>query len=185
MMAEDYHWLRASRIHQAVAHFLKHAPSHCHVVLTTRAELSLPLATLRAQNQLIEIDPVACGSDMQETKTFLDSTKPGVLELPDVQLLQRKTEGWPAALRIISSMPSQSGSGLKEYVHNLSGSQRPIAAYLAEMLDGLPWNWSTSCCERPFLIGSPSFMRSRNGFELEPHDPGVACRAPNAAHAAR
>ena len=29
-------------------------------------------------------------------------------------------------------------SSLKEYVHNLSGSQRPIAAYLTEMLDGLP-----------------------------------------------
>jgi LuxR family transcriptional regulator, maltose regulon positive regulatory protein len=138
LFLEDYHWLRASRIHQAVAYFLKHAPSHCHVVLTTRAEPPLPLATLRARNQLIEIDAVALRFDMQETKAFLDSTKPGVLELPDVQLLQRKTEGWPAALRIISSMPSQSGFGLKEYVHNLSGSQRPIAAYLAEMLDGLP-----------------------------------------------
>jgi LuxR family maltose regulon positive regulatory protein len=35
---EDYHWLSASRIHQTVAYFLKHAPSHCHVVLTTRTE---------------------------------------------------------------------------------------------------------------------------------------------------
>src|ERR1700692_1244239 len=138
LFLEDYHWLSASRIHQTVAYFLKHAPSHCHVVITTRAEPPLPLATLRAQNQLIEIDAVALRFDMRETKAFLDSTKPGVLELPDVQLLQRKTEGWPAALRIISSMGSQSGSGLKEYVHNLSGSQRPIAVYLAEMLDGLP-----------------------------------------------
>jgi LuxR family transcriptional regulator, maltose regulon positive regulatory protein len=138
LFLEDYHWLRASRIHQAVAYFLKHAPSHCHVVLTTRAEPPLPLATLRAQNQLIEIDSVALRFDMQETQAFLDSTKPGVLELPDVQLLQRKTEGWPAVLRIILSMRSQPGFGLKEYVHNLSGSQRPIAAYLAEMLDGLP-----------------------------------------------
>jgi len=138
LFLEDYHWLGASRIHQTVAYFLKHAPSHCHVVLTTRTEPPLPLATLRAQNQLIEIDSVALRFDMQETQAFLDSTKPGVLELPDVQLLQRKTEGWPAALRIISSMRSQSGFGLKEYVHNLSGSQRPIAAYLAEMLDGLP-----------------------------------------------
>src|ERR1700737_4522085 len=138
LFLEDYHWLSASRIHQAVAYFLKHAPSHCHVVLTTRAEPPLPIATLRAQNQLIEIDAVALRFDMQETKAFLDSTKPGVLEVPDVQLLQRKTEGWPAALRIISSMRSQSGFGLKEYVNNLSGSQRPIAAYLAEMLDGLP-----------------------------------------------
>jgi LuxR family maltose regulon positive regulatory protein len=138
LFLDDYHWLGASRIHQTVAYFLKHAPSHCHVVLTTRTEPPLPLATLRAQNQLIEIDAAALRFDMQETQAFLDSTKPGVLELPDVQLLQRKTEGWPAALRIISSMPSQSGSGLKEYVHNLSGSQRPVAAYLAEMLGGLP-----------------------------------------------
>jgi LuxR family transcriptional regulator, maltose regulon positive regulatory protein len=138
LFLEDYHWISASRIHQTVAYFLKHAPSHCHVVLTTRTEPPLPLATLRAQNQLIEIDSVALRFDLQETQAFLDSTKPGVLKLPDVQLLQRKTEGWPAALRIISSMPAQSGSSLKEYVHNLSGSQRPIAAYLTEMLEGLP-----------------------------------------------
>jgi LuxR family maltose regulon positive regulatory protein len=35
-------------------------------------------------------------------------------------------------------MPSQSGSAFKEYVHNLSGSQRTIAAYLSVMLDTLP-----------------------------------------------
>jgi LuxR family transcriptional regulator, maltose regulon positive regulatory protein len=138
LFLEDFHWLNASGIHQTVEYFLKHAPSHCHVVLTTRTEPPLPLATLRAQNQLIEIDAEALRFDMQETQAFLDSTEPGVLELPDVQLLQRKTEGWPAALRIISSMRPPSGFSLKEYVHNLSGSQRPIAAYLTEMLDGLP-----------------------------------------------
>ncbi|UQR63168.1 LuxR C-terminal-related transcriptional regulator [Bradyrhizobium sp. C-145] len=138
LFLEDYHCLSAPPIHQTVTYFLRHAPSHCHVVLTTRTEPPLPLATLRAQNQLIEIDAEALRFDMQETKAFLDGTRPGILELPEVQLLQRKTEGWPAALRIIASIPSQTGFGLKEYVHNLSGSQRPIAAYLAEMLDGLP-----------------------------------------------
>jgi LuxR family maltose regulon positive regulatory protein len=138
LFLEDYHWLSASRIHQTVAYFLKHAPSHCHVIITTRTEPPLPLATLRAQNQLIEIDTATLRFDMQETQAFLDSTKPGVLELPDVQLLQRKTEGWPAALRIVVSMPSQFGSAFKEYVHSLSGLQRPIAAYLSEVLDALP-----------------------------------------------
>ena len=138
LFLEDYHWLGAPRIHQTVAYFLKHAPPHCHVVITTRTEPPLPLATLRAQNQLIDIDAVALRFDMQETQAFLDSTKPGALGHADVQLLQRKTEGWPAALRIISAMRPQSGSGLREYVHSLSGSQRSIAAYLTEMLDGLP-----------------------------------------------
>jgi LuxR family maltose regulon positive regulatory protein len=135
---EDYHWLSASRIHQTVAYFLKHAPSHCHVVLTTRTEPPLPLATFRAQNQLIEVDAAALRFDMQETLAFLDRARPGVLELSEVRLLLRKTEGWPAALRIIVSMDLQSGPDLKDYVHSLSGSQRPIAAYLSEMLDVLP-----------------------------------------------
>jgi LuxR family transcriptional regulator, maltose regulon positive regulatory protein len=138
LFLEDYHWLSASRIHQTVAYFLKHAPLHCHVVLTTRTEPPLPLATLRAQNQLIEIDAEALRFDMQETQAFLDSMRPGVLEHSDVQLLQRRTEGWPAALRIVASMPPQFGFAFREYVHSLSGSQRPIAAYLSEMLDTLP-----------------------------------------------
>jgi LuxR family maltose regulon positive regulatory protein len=138
LFLEDYHWLSASRIHQTVAYFLRHAPSHCHVVLTTRTEPPLPLATLRAQNQLIEIDTEALRFDMQETQAFLDNVRPGALEFSDVQLLQRKTEGWPAALRIVASMPSQFGLAFKEYVHGLSGSQRPIAGYLSEMLDTLP-----------------------------------------------
>ena len=91
--------------------------------------LRSPLATLRAQNQLIEIDAAALRFDMQETQAFFERTRPGALALADVQLLQRKTEGWPAALRIIASMASQSGPDLKDYVRNLSGSQRPIAAY--------------------------------------------------------
>jgi LuxR family transcriptional regulator, maltose regulon positive regulatory protein len=45
LFLEDYHWLNASRIHQTVEYFLKHAPPHCHVVLTTRTEPPLPLAT--------------------------------------------------------------------------------------------------------------------------------------------
>jgi LuxR family transcriptional regulator, maltose regulon positive regulatory protein len=137
LFLEDYHWLNDPRIHQSVAYFLKHAPSHCHVVITTRTEPSLPLATFRAQNQLLEIDALALRFDQQETQAFIEHTRPGALELADVQLLQRKTEGWPAALRIIASMPSQTGPDLKEYVRNLSGAQRPIASYFAELLDGL------------------------------------------------
>jgi LuxR family maltose regulon positive regulatory protein len=135
---EDYHWLNDVRIHQCVAYFLGHAPSHCHLVITTRTEPALPLASFRAQNQLLEIDALDLRFDQQETQAFFDHNRPGALNLSDIHLLQRKTEGWPAALRIIASMPSQSGADLKEYVRNLSGSQRPLAAYLAEMLEGLP-----------------------------------------------
>ena len=56
---------------------------------------------------------------------------------PEVALLHAKTEGWPAVLRIVTAT-SQSGQEFGPYVRNLSAALRPIGAYLAEMLDGLP-----------------------------------------------
>jgi LuxR family maltose regulon positive regulatory protein len=137
LFLEDYHWVSDPGIHDAVAFFLKHAPSQAHVVLTTRAEPQLPLASLRANNQLLEIDASALRFDLQETGAFLEREKPGSLAPADVKLLHSRTEGWPAQLRIVVAT-SSSGQDFGQYVRNLPGMQRPIDAYLSEMLDGLP-----------------------------------------------
>ena len=138
LFLEDYHWITNPDIHEALSFFLSHAPSHCHVVLTTRTEPPLPLASLRAQNQLLEIDASALRFDLQETRNFLEIERPGTLVPSDVRLLHEKTEGWPAALRIVASTSTQLRQDFGQYVRNLSGTQRPIGAYLEELLDGLP-----------------------------------------------
>jgi len=137
LFLEDYHWVTNAGVHEALAFFLAHAPSHIHVVLTTRTEPPLPLASLRANNLLLEIDASALRFDPQETRAFLDHERPGSLDVAGVNLLHARTEGWPAALRIVVSTaaPDQDFS---EYVRSLSGVRRPIDDYLADMLDGLP-----------------------------------------------
>src|ERR1700688_1893638 len=69
---------------------------------------------------------------------FIDIERPGTLSPSDVRLLHEKTEGWPAALRVVTSTSIQLDQDFGQYVRNLSGAQRPIGAYLEEMLDGLP-----------------------------------------------
>jgi LuxR family transcriptional regulator, maltose regulon positive regulatory protein len=91
---EDYHWIGNSKIHESLAFFLKHAPSHCHVILTTRTEPDLPLASLRAQNQLLEIDASALRFDLQEARDFIELELAETLAPADVRLLVEKTEGW-------------------------------------------------------------------------------------------
>lgn len=135
---EDYHWITNPEVHEALSFFLKHAPSNCHVVLTTRTEPPLPLASLRAQNRLLDIDAAALRFDLQEMRHFIEVERPGTLSPSDVRLLHEKTEGWPAALRIVTSTSIRLDQDFGQYVHNLSGVQRPIGAYFEEMLDGLP-----------------------------------------------
>ena len=137
LFLEDYHLLTKPEIHDAVAFFLKHAPSHAHVVLTTRTEPPLPLASLRAHNQLLEVDASSLRFDLQETQTFLEREKAAGLQSADLMLLHSRTEGWPAALRIVVST-SASAPDLAQHLRNLSALHRPIDTYLAELLDGLP-----------------------------------------------
>jgi LuxR family transcriptional regulator, maltose regulon positive regulatory protein len=135
---EDYHWIGDGEIHESLDFFLKHAPSHCHVILTTRTEPDLPLASLRAQNQLLEIDGSALRFDLQEARDFIKAEFPETLVPADVKLLVEKTEGWPAALRILASTSVRIHEDFGEYLRKLSGTLRPIGAYLEELLDGLP-----------------------------------------------
>jgi LuxR family maltose regulon positive regulatory protein len=166
LFLEDYHWITDPRIHDAVTFFLRYAPSQIHVVLTTRTEPPLPLASLRANNELLEIDASALRFDLQETRAFLEQEKPGSLDFADVKLLHSRTEGWPAALRIVVCT-SSSTQDFAQYVQNLSSIPRPIDAYLAEMLDGLPGElvsfmlrtaildrFSAPLCE--VVVGAPS-----------------------------
>jgi LuxR family maltose regulon positive regulatory protein len=138
LFLEDYHWVTNPEIDEVLAFFLARAPSHCHVVLTTRTEPALPLASLRAQNQLLEIDASALRFDLQETLNFLETETPDALVPSDVKLLHEKTGGWAAALRIVASTPIESRQDFGRYVRNLSGTQRPIGTYFDEVFAGLP-----------------------------------------------
>jgi LuxR family maltose regulon positive regulatory protein len=138
LFLEDYHCVSDPAIHDAVEFLLRHAPSNLHVVIATRTEPPLPLAALRAQNLLLEIDVAALRFDLEETRQFLEHEGLGSLDPAQLRLLHERTEGWPAVLRIVAATASQSGENFSQYVRQLSGSSRPIGAYLADMVDGLP-----------------------------------------------
>jgi LuxR family transcriptional regulator, maltose regulon positive regulatory protein len=142
LFLEDYHWVNDPAIHDAIAFLLRHAPSHFHLVLVSRTEPPLSLAGLRARNQLLEIDASASRFDQEETRRFLEHEKLGSLHSADIKLLHERTEGWPAALRIVASTFLESGQDFGQYARQLSGTLRPIGDYLTEMLDGLPRDMS-------------------------------------------
>jgi len=55
LILDDYHVIEAKSIDQALTSLLEHLPSQLHLVITTREDLQLPLARLRARGQLTEV----------------------------------------------------------------------------------------------------------------------------------
>ena len=136
LFLDDYHLISLPVVREVVAFFLEHVPSHVHVVVCTRDDSTLPLARLRARNELLEIDASTLRFNFEETQCFIERECPGRLGPSTIRSLFANTEGWAAALRISASV-----LGRDEYQPESgtpSGASRPFAAYLEEMLKRLP-----------------------------------------------
>src|SRR5690606_25145995 len=55
LVLDDYHWIDAKPIDDALAFWIEHLPPNLHLVITTREDPGFPLARLRARGQLTEL----------------------------------------------------------------------------------------------------------------------------------
>jgi LuxR family maltose regulon positive regulatory protein len=130
IVLDDYHQIRSFEIHQSLAFFLDHLPSHVHLVLLTREDPPLGLARRRARRQVVDIRASDLRFDIQETTEFLNVA--GKLRLTPVQieLLESRTEGWIAGLQMAAL--SLRGGHSQSFFESFSGDDRYIADYLIE-----------------------------------------------------
>jgi LuxR family maltose regulon positive regulatory protein len=138
LFLDDYHLISVPAVHDAMSFFIEKAPSHVHVVICSRTEPSLPLARLRAGDDLLEIDASALRFDFDETRHFVEHALPGMLNASHIETLFASTEGWAAALRISMSALSRKQCQSAQERSAPSGTSRPFAAYIEHMFERLP-----------------------------------------------
>ena len=119
--------------------FLDHQPSNLHLILMTRSEPPLPLAQLRAHDDLVELGASQLRFTQEEMRAFLRQTLPFPLEERLLELLEKRTEGWITGLRLLTlalqGHASLSAQEMEQRLATLSGRERPILDYLvAEVL---------------------------------------------------
>ena len=95
---DDYHTIDSKPIDTALTFLIEHLPPQMCLVIATRENPDLPLARLRARNQLTELR----GADLQftklETSEFLNQVMDLNLSVNDITALETRTEGWIASL---------------------------------------------------------------------------------------
>jgi len=98
LVLDDYHLADGPAITDGMVFLLDHLPPSVHVVLTTRADPSLPLARLRARGELVELRAADLRFTTAEVSDYFTSAGGPVLAEADVEALASRTEGWIAAL---------------------------------------------------------------------------------------
>jgi LuxR family maltose regulon positive regulatory protein len=131
LVFDDYHLIHDKTIHGYLSFLSEHLPQKLHLVLCTRADPPLPLATLRARGQLTELRAGDLRFSREETVEFLNRLMGLDLSVPDIQVLADHTEGWIAGLQMaaVSLQGRQDASG---FIKSFTGSNRYILDYLVE-----------------------------------------------------
>jgi len=133
LVLEDYHTITSAEINDSLAFLLQHMPESLHLILVSRNEPDLPLAILRARDELVKIGTDSLRLTTVETGAFLRETMGAELPGLVAARLHERTEGWVAGLRLAAlSLQNKSAGEVEKFIQTFSGEHRYVADYLIQ-----------------------------------------------------
>ncbi len=134
-------------------HLLDFAPHNLSLILTSRTRPRLPLSRLAVRRQLTEVDADTLRFDLDETRAFLVDLNGLPLDGDDVARLSEGTDGWVAALQLVS-LSLRDSADPTQLIRGFSGRHHSVGEYLAENVlsaqppEILEFLLATSVCDR-------------------------------------
>jgi LuxR family transcriptional regulator, maltose regulon positive regulatory protein len=139
LVLDDLHDITDATVLTGLEFLLRHAPPQLRLVLATRVDPPLPLQRLLVSGQLTQVRATDLAFTVAEVGELLATCEHQPrLSDDDLALLQARTEGWAAGLRLaVLSLEGQPDP--HRFVTEFAGDDKSIADYLTgEVLDRQP-----------------------------------------------
>ncbi|MFN8630920.1 MAG: LuxR C-terminal-related transcriptional regulator [Chloroflexota bacterium] len=138
LVLDDLHAVDSPAADAATAFLVEHMPSAMHLVIATREDPALPLARLRARDDVLELRAADLRFTLDESQAFLEGPMALTLSRTQVQALESTTEGWIAGLQL-AAVSLRDEPDPDAFIASFSGSHRFVLDYLLEeVLDRQP-----------------------------------------------
>jgi LuxR family maltose regulon positive regulatory protein len=131
LVLDDYHSIEDVTIQHLMNFMLKHLPARMHIIISTRVDPALPLARLRANDQMFELRTGDLSFSDGEANHFLTRIMKLNLSQHDISVLGARTEGWIAGLKL-AAISIKGRKDDASFIRSFSGSNRHIVDYLTE-----------------------------------------------------
>jgi LuxR family transcriptional regulator, maltose regulon positive regulatory protein len=138
LVLDDYHAIESPAIHESLTLLVERLPPGPRLVIATRGDPPLPLASLRARGRLTELRAADLRFTADEAVALLRDAWAVDLPQPGVAALVERTEGWVTGLQLaaLSLRGSADPVGL---VSGFTGGHRYVLDYLTgEVLERQP-----------------------------------------------
>ena len=135
---DDYHEITSAAVHEAVQFLLDHLPAQVQLAITTRSDPPLAIARLRSSGGLAEVRTADLRFTPDEAAALLDDVVGESLPRSSIAVLDERTEGWAAGLRL-AGLSLRGRDDVAAFVDDFAGSHRFVLDYLVEqVLDRQP-----------------------------------------------
>ena len=129
LVLDDYHVITREAIHSSVGYLIDHLPPGVQLAIASRADPRLALGRLRASGNLMELRAHDLAFSAPEITELLRRRFSVDLDDGSVELLRRRTEGWPAAVHL-AGVSLQDTADATEFVVRFAGDDRNVADFL-------------------------------------------------------
>ncbi|MCO1334636.1 HTH-type transcriptional regulator MalT [Microbulbifer sp. OS29] len=131
IVLDDYHQIDNQQVHDTSRFLLRHAPAGVGIVITSRSQPPLGLATLRVQGRLLELGSNELALNTEEIATLLKQRLPFNLDGDRAAQLHHLSEGWPPAVQLFT-LSVRDSNEVDRYLAELEQGHSHILDYLAE-----------------------------------------------------
>ncbi len=131
LVLDDFHVIRSPAIHEGLVRLLERLPASTQVVLSSRTDPPLALASLRARGRMTELRAGDLRFTPDEAAELL--LEAWGLDLPaaSAAALAERTEGWAAGLQL-AALSLRTASDPVRLIAGFTGSHRYVLDYLTE-----------------------------------------------------
>jgi LuxR family transcriptional regulator, maltose regulon positive regulatory protein len=137
LVFDDYHVIGHPEVHAGVALLLDHLPAEVSLAIGSRVQPPLPLARLRGQGEVVDIDAEALRATAVEARAFMTDGMGLALTDRDVERLRERTEGWFVGLQL-AALALRGREHDAAALDAFGAGHRLVLAYLTEeVLSGL------------------------------------------------
>ncbi len=128
---DDYHLLSGQAVNGLLAELLRHPPRPLHLVVATRSDPALPLASLRARRQVAEIRRQDLRFTLGEVREYIQQALPQPVDEDIIAVLHDRTEGWVTGL-VLAILSLRHAPDSEEFLSDLAANERLATDYLVD-----------------------------------------------------
>lgn len=131
VIVDDWHRVGDAGVHRAMDTLLDNGCHHLRFVVTSREQSGLPTSRMRVHDELVEIGSSALRLTTAETEDILVRRNGFALTDNQVEQIHAATDGWPAAIQLVS-LSLRGNIDPDRLIANLAEGSHGIREYLAE-----------------------------------------------------